>query len=243
MTDMRRFDVAKKVPVWSVPLLFLVVPLFLNGQSNDWLIVPGVRVGPVNAKTVRADVEKLFPQATVKDDELELDEGFVLPATFVDREKRPQSLAIVWTGKTPDSHPKQVFICRGRGRGECKWHATAPGGGDIAFGTKMLDLETMNGQPFTVHGFGWGYGGNIESWDGGKLGKFDCGNSLSLGVDGQRDREGEFTTKITSEERDSFSGNRPIPTTNPALRKLNPAITELLFVFPAPGTPACGQSR
>ncbi|HYA18069.1 MAG TPA: hypothetical protein VEF06_11415, partial [Bryobacteraceae bacterium] len=151
----------------------LAAPSFVMGQANDFLLVPGVRVGPLTASAVKADVERLFPGATVKDDELELEEGVVLEATYVNREKRPESLAIVWTGKTPDSHPKQVFLCRGRGRGECRWHAAAPGG-NITVGVKLLDLEKINGNPFTIHGFGYGYGGNIESWDGGKIGKFDC---------------------------------------------------------------------
>ena len=41
--------------------------------------------------------------------------------------------------------------------------------GDIAVGKHLADLEVMNGGPFTVKGFGWTYGGNIISWDGGKL--------------------------------------------------------------------------
>jgi hypothetical protein len=225
---------------FAIALILLAAPSFVMGQANDFLLVPGVRVGPLTASAVKADVPRLFPGATVKDDELELDEGYVLQATFVNREKRPESLAIVWNGKTPDSHPKQVFVCRGRGRGECKWHAVAPGG-NIGVGVKMLDLEKINGKPFTIHGFGYGYGGNIESWDGGKIEKFDCNNSLLLGVDGVRNREGEFTVNVTSEEKQSFSGNRSIPTTNEGLRKLNPAITDIVFNFAEPGAKSCGN--
>jgi hypothetical protein len=218
-------------------LIALAAPSFVMGQqANDWLLVPGVRVGPLTAKAVRADVDKLFPGSTVKDDELELDEGFVLPATFVNREKRAESLAIVWK----DGHPKDVYLCRGRGRAECKWHA-APAGGTIGVGTKLLDLEALNGGGFTIHGFGWGYGGSVESWDGGKLDRFDCNGSLTIGVDGERSRDGEFTMKITSEERDTFSGNRSIPTSTPALRKLNPSINEMVFHFPDAGAKVCGQ--
>ncbi len=210
------------------------------GQTSDWVIVPGVRVGPVTAKTVKADIPRLFPGASVKDDELELEEGFVMPATFVARETRPESLAIVWTGKEADAHPKQVYLCRGRGRGECKWHAVAPGG-TIAVGVKLSELEKINGGGFTVHGFGYGYGGNVESWDGGAIAKFDCNNSLSVGLDGERNREGDLTMALTSEERQSFSGNRSIASSTPALRKLNPAVTEILFFFPDAGARACGK--
>jgi hypothetical protein len=210
-------------------LLALAASCVLMGQSapsNDWLVVPGVRVGPITANTVRGDLKGLFPQATLAEDELELDEGMVFPATFVAREKQPESLAIVWTTKAADAHPKQIYMCRGRRRGECKWHTA-----ELSVGTKLSDIEKINGKPFSIHGFGWGYGGDVESWDGGKLEKLACLQNLTVSMDGER-RDGEFTTPITSEERNSFSGNRSIPTTNPALRKLNPAITEMLFLFP-----------
>jgi hypothetical protein len=222
---------------FAIALVLLAAPSVAMGQGNDFVLVPGLRVGPLTGSAVKADVPRLFPGATVKDDELELDEGYVLQATFVNREKRPESMAIVWSS---DGHPKQVYLCRGRGRGECKWHATAPGG-NIGVGVKMLDLEKINGKPFTIHGFGYGYGGNIEAWDGGKIEKFDCNNSLLLGVDGVRNREGDFTVSITSEEKQSFSGNRSIPTTNEGLRKLNPAITDVVFNFAEPGAKSCGN--
>jgi hypothetical protein len=214
-----------------------------TGQSvpvNDWMVVPGVRVGPITAATVRADLQRLFPTATVADSELELDEGMVFPSTMVARETQAESLAIIWQGKGADAHPKEIFLCRGRRRVACKWHAAGVGG-EIIPGMKLLDLEVMNGKPFTIHGFGWGYGSNVESWDGGAIDKVDCHHSLSIAIDGERGRDGELTLKLTDEETNSFSGNQSVPTTTPALRKLNPEITEILFIFPPPGAKSCGQ--
>ena len=180
----------------------LAAPSFVMGQSysvqsNDFLFVPGVQVGPLTASAVKADVPRLFPGATVKDDELELDEGYVLQATFVNREKRPESMAIVWNSARRPMRIRSRFIFAGAGDGaRCKWHAAAPGG-NIAVGLKMTELEKINGKTFTIHGFGYGYGGNIESWDGGKIEKFDCNNSLLLGVwTAERSREGEFTVGV-----------------------------------------------
>lgn len=209
-----------------------------QGTENDWLIVPGVRVGPITASTVRADLRRLFAQTAVSDGELELDEGMVFPATFVARGTPAESLAIVWTGAGADAHPKQVYICRGRRPGTCKYHAAVPGG-DIAAGTRLADLEKLNGKPFTIQGFGFGYGGSVLSWDGGKLAKIDCHSSLSLAIDGERNREGELAMDLTAEERATFTGNRPVPSNTPALVKLNPAVTEILFKFPEPGAQPC----
>lgn len=208
-------------------------------QSNDWTIVPGVRVGPLTAAAVRADMAKLFPQASVKDDELELEEGMVFPATWVSREKQSESLAIVWTGKDAGAHPKQVFPCRGFRPVACKWQVQAAGG-RIGSGTKLTALEALNSKPFTIHGFGFGYGGNVESWDGGKLDQADCNHTVAVAIDGER-RQGDFTIALTDEDINSFSGNKSVPTTTPALRKLDPAVTSILFTFPAAGAKACSQ--
>src|ERR1700759_1654358 len=108
---------------FTLTLIALAVPSFLMGQShtgapnttNDWLVVPGVLVGAITANTIRSDIRRLFPVSVVKDDELELEERFVLPATFVDRDTRSQSLAIVWSSPIANAHPKEIFLCRGRG--------------------------------------------------------------------------------------------------------------------------------
>lgn len=216
-------------PVLATAILGLTALSLATGQSgtaNDFLVVPGVRVGPITAKTVRTDLKGLFPAATIDEQELELDEGMVFPATMVDKGNQSQSLAIVWTGKTADAHPKQVYLCRGRRRGECKWHTA-----DISTGKTLLDLEAVNGGPFTIQGFGWGYGGSVISWDNGKLAKADCHSSISVAIDGARNRDGDLTMDLSEADRGTFTGNRPIESTTPALRKLNPVVTELLVIF------------
>ena len=75
-------------------------------QNNDWRIVPGERIGPVTAATTRADLPRLFPGAPAKDDEIELAEGVLEPATQI------ADLSIVWSAKERDAHPARVFICR-----------------------------------------------------------------------------------------------------------------------------------
>ncbi|HWE51614.1 MAG TPA: hypothetical protein VG273_17610 [Bryobacteraceae bacterium] len=228
-----------KTPLPAVGLALLCLsPVVGQGPANDWTIVPGVRVGPVTTATVKSDLARLFPGAAVADQELELDEGMVFPATMVARGTPSESLAIVWTGKDADAHPKQIFVCRGRRRGACKYHAPVPGG-DIAVGTKLTELEALNGKDFTIQGFGFGYGGSVLSWDNGKLGKLDCHQSLSLAIDGERDRDGDLAGGLSEQDRGTFTGNRPVSTTTPALRKLNPAVTEILVKFPEPGVKPC----
>jgi hypothetical protein len=216
--------------VWSVSMWGQSPP-----AANDWVIVPGVRVGPITATSVPEDLRRLFPADTVEDDEIELDEGMLQPATLVFKKTPSEALAISWNGKGPQAHPKQIYICFGRRRGPCRWQSS----GGIKVGTRLSELTAMNGKPFTVSGFGWNYGGNVLSWEGGALAKLDCNGRLVVTLDGERVRAGEYAVKLTAEEVRSFSGDRPIPTSNAALEKLDPRVVDLLYQFAGPESKKC----
>jgi hypothetical protein len=204
-----------------------------TAPRNDWLIVPGSRVGPISVTTIRADLPRYF--AAAEDGEIELDEGLMQPATLVSKNVAAESLAIVWTGSGADAHPKQIFLCRGRRRGPCRWH-TEEG---ITDGTKLDELESLNGRSFTVSGFGMNYGGNVQSWEGGKLEALDCGGRLTLTLDGERERGGPLAVALSADERHSITGDKSVPSAMPAMRKVNPAVTEMVFYFPTAASRAC----
>jgi hypothetical protein len=44
-------------------------------QQNDWLIVPGKRLGPITSDVTRADLDRLFDKASVKDKPVDSGEG------------------------------------------------------------------------------------------------------------------------------------------------------------------------
>jgi hypothetical protein len=196
----------------------------------DWDIVPGKRVGPLIGAATRGDLARLFPQSKIEDDEIELDEGMLQPATLVDKGDPSRTLAITWNR----AHPKQVFVCWGLRRGACRWQVS----GGIQFGTRLSELEARNGRPFTIAGFGFGYGGNVLSWNGGKLAGLDCGGRVILTLDGERSG-GRYSLAMTGEELRSIRGDRPIPSSTPAMRKLDPRVVGILFQFRGPDTPSC----
>ncbi len=80
----------------------------------------------------------------------------------------------------------------------------------IHVGTRLSELETMNGKSFMVASFGWDYGGNVTSWENGKLAKLDCNGKLVLTLDGERVRIGEYTVKLTPEEMAVIPGGHDI---------------------------------
>ena len=203
--------------------------------ANDWLLIPGARVGPITAGAVPGDLRRLFPDASIKDDEIELDEGMLQPATLVYQGNPTETLAIAWNGKGAQAHPKEIFVCWGRRRGPCRWQT--PDG--IKMGMRLSQLEAMNRKPFTVSGFGWNYGGNVISWEGGALAKLDCGGRFVLTLDAERTGPGRYSAGLTSEEAHSITGDRPISSSIPGMQKANPAVVGILFQFPGPESKKC----
>jgi hypothetical protein len=216
-------------------------PGSMAGQSvapaNDWLVVPGVRIGPITASTTRSDLQRLFPAGAVRDDDIELDEGLVKPGTFVFRGTSAEELAIFWTGKEADAHPKEVFLCFGRRKGPCRWQSD----GGIRVGMRLTELETMNGKPFMVASFGWDYGGNVTSWANGKLARLDCNGRLILALDAERVRIGEYAVKLTPDEMHVVLGGHDVSSADQAMRKINPGVVGLFYQFPGPDTPKCAS--
>jgi hypothetical protein len=200
-------------------------------HAQDWTVVPGERVGPITRRTVRSDLVRWFPADAIEDDQIELDEGMLQTATLVYKRDPSQTLAISWTGA---GTPKQIFLCWGLRRGTCRWQAA----NGIRFGTRLSELETLNGGPFTIAGFGYNYGGNVLSWDGGKLARSDCNGRLVLTLDGER-AGGRYTVAMTNEELRSIRGDRPIPSSTAAFRKLNPRVVGMLMVFSGSETKKC----
>lgn len=217
----------------AIPCSFrTVLTLFVccsAGFGQDWSIVPGERVGPITASTTHRSLAALFPGGKVVDDEIELDEGMLSPATFVYKDAPSRQLAIVWNGKSAQAHPQKIFICMVRRHGPCEWRA--PNG--IGVGTRLHELESINQHAFTMAGFGWDYGGNVTSWDGGALRKWDAGMSVVLTMDADRLPNGRRSISLTDQEIHTIQGDHPVSSAAPAMRKLDPKVVGILFRFAA----------
>ncbi len=134
--------------------------------DNDWLIVPGQRVGPITPRTTRADLVRMFGAKNVQDDEIAITDGDRESGTRIFADQPNNSLAILWKGDAPESSVRSIIFCdASEPLSSCKWH-TAEG---ISLGTSLKALEKANGRKFKLNGFDWGYGGLITSWQGGHL--------------------------------------------------------------------------
>jgi hypothetical protein len=209
----------------GVSLLAWAVTL---AQTNDWIIVPGVRIGPLNASSGRADLARIFGPAPVVDRAIDMGDETSRPGTVVYPDNPSETLAIVWRNETR-SRPEQVLICYGLTRGApCRWR-TASG---IGMNTSLRDLESANGRPFLLLGFERDFAGTVMSWESGKLEReLEGTGRLVLRLSPKTDGDGQFIPALTPAEEAAVLAER-VPSDLLAMRKLNPMVYRILMVFP-----------
>ena len=103
----------------------------------------------------------------------------------------------------------------------------------LRLGMKMSEVIALNGKTFTITGIGWDLGGNVVSWEGGKLANKNANvrfNDYSENMGGLK--EAEYNTII---------GDREFDTNHPAIQKLNPTVDEFSVYKTFEITPALGQ--
>jgi hypothetical protein len=205
-------------------IMLLIAALTIAGctaQTNDWLIVPGKRVGPINASTTRADLVRIFAAANITEGETTIADNGPLKCTRV-FEKHPEtSLAILWGENKRFKQLETIILCEQATDNVCRWKM-ADGTG---FGTTLKTLEKMNGRPFKLSGFGWDYGGALTSWEGGRLQAWQtpCGN-VALSLD-------PTEAGTQSPDYSKVLGEGEFLSSTPAMQRLDPRISGIRFSF------------
>jgi len=139
----------------------LVAPIYeAPARQNDWLIVPGERIGPITADSTRSDLDRIFGKVNVKDQPIDSGEG-PEPATTVYWATPERALSIFWTG----TKIRNIMICYPLTTTGCNWR-TREG---ITIGTPIEKVETANNGPFHFIIWGSDGGGTITSWQSGRL--------------------------------------------------------------------------
>jgi len=191
-------------------------------------VAPKLRVGPVNAQTTRAELDRLFGKDFVKDGDVGVGEGETEPGTIVNGDDPSRALAILWR-KPLSRVPSTVRICYELRQGPCRWQATS----GITYGTTLKELERLNGRPFRLMGFAWDYEGTVMSWQGGLLeAKLKgCGRlMLRLRPDSQSIERPEWRQVL---------GAREYSSGHPAMQKMNLLVYDMLLDFSYPNAAGC----
>ncbi len=89
----------------------------------------------------------------------------------------------------------------------------------LKLGMRLSEIVALNGKTFTMTGIGWDLGGNVMSWEGGKLDK----KNVSVRFNDYSDNQGGLTEK----EYNSITGEREFDTAHSVIQKLNPSVDQL----------------
>jgi hypothetical protein len=212
--------------------LLALAALFITpaiAQKNDWLIVPGQRVGPVTAATTRAGLEVIFGKENVQDRNLDISEG-PEAATVVFGDDGSAALAITWDRERVST----IHICFATQTGPCRWR-TASG---IRLGLPIQELQKLNEKAFQVSGYGSDGGGAVMSWRHGSLEEDPaaCGH-LVVRLTPVAELTGRSMSKGEQNLYKQVQGEKPYSSNYFPLLELNPIVSTLEMQFVGPG---CG---
>ena len=194
--------------------LFVLCLTTLAGADDGYLIVPGRSVGKIGASTTRADLVRMFGAANVKEARIPLGEGETAPGTVVFPGDKKRRIEILWNSK------KLINTVSITGKSSL-WH-TADG---ISLGTRLSKLEELNGKPFSFSGLGWDYGGNILSWEQGRLEKKLKGMWPTLGSDDDN--------PTPPSDFQAILGDIKVRSNNPSARRVKISVSQIRVVLNA----------
>ena len=196
-------------------------------QKNDWLIVPGQRVGPITAATSRADLDTLFGKDNVRDSSLDISEG-PEAATVVFGSDTSAALAITWDKERVST----IHICFATQTGPCRWR-TASG---IRIGLPLIELQKLNGKSFQFAGFGFDGQGSVTSWRHGALEEDPTAcRHLLVRLSPAAEVEGRSMSKQESSSLKTLQGDKPYSSSTLSLLDLNPVVSALELQFTGAG--------
>jgi hypothetical protein len=190
----------------------------LHAQDTTWVVVPGVRFGPVSAASTLTQLQQKLGAANAKADSLDVGEGIVEPGVVLFPQDSTRRAYLYWLDTLGFTRPSAVVL---RDRGS-RWRL--PQG--IHIGTTLAELERINGRPFTFSGFGWDYGGRASGWSDGALAHL-MGPGMSFGV----------TLYPTCQEAmapsayESILGDKELQSTDPVVQSACIVVDEIWMGF------------
>lgn len=191
--------------------LALLAPLVTASQTlADELACQG----PFARDTDHKRLVAAFGAANVLQETVYEPEGLEVRASIVFPKDPARRLVVLWSDEKRLRRPARIDL---EGSG---W--SGPQG--IRIGASLEAVEKANGRPFTLYGFEWDYGGRIDDWNGGALGKLPGGCSFDP-IFGTSDKAPEAALT-------AVASDRPFPSNSPAMRAAKPSIRSLALSYP-----------
>jgi hypothetical protein len=174
--------------------------------------------GPFARNADERTLARFFGAENVERANIPVGEGNTEPGTAIFAKDPEKRIDILWHDAY--ARPNVVIIRNGS-----TWPVAVAGlDKPVANGATLAEIETMNGKPFTLTGFGWDLGGYSNSWDGGRLDKPVGGCNLSLRFDPSKDAPGDALDKV--------NGDVEFLSTDSAVRQVKPVVVEIELGWP-----------
>lgn len=207
---------------------FLVACGFLIGAGtiasasaqSSYQIVPRIRVGAITPEMSEAGLKRIYGRKNVQSTRVSLGEGETEAGTVVYPHNPLRMIEIVWKDARRKRFPKRIQLT-----GERSVWKTHQG---ISLGTRLKELERINGKPFVLAGFGWDYEGTVLSWEGGRLEReFEKdGRTILLRLS---DRTGH---NVSGEPLGTVQGDSDFSSGNQVMQRINPKVYQIIIEFP-----------
>jgi hypothetical protein len=203
---------------------FLATTLgFGQAAREPWLILANGEKGSIHAHTTRNDLVRMYGAANVVDQDVDIGEGEMQPATFLFPKDPERVIEILWKDPGTKTVPESADIFGGK---SC-WHAAH----GITLGTSARELEQLNGRPFrfALTNDGTDMAEELISWRGGSLEK-------------EFQEEGRVILELEETPTKGAKPRGPSPdfeveSDNPAWRAQSPHISRMSWIFPSKTQP------
>lgn len=184
-------------------------------SASEWLIRPGKSAGPITKATTLADLQKIYGKEKVKTADVYVGEGNSMPGAVIFPDDPQRKAEIIWK---EGAKTAAIVIIIGQ---KSLWH-TVEG---VTLGTRLKELEKLNGGPFTLAGFDWDYSGALLSWgDNGKLRKaFHNPGGLALRL--------TYPENPPQDVVESVLGDGDFESSHPGMQKLNPYVHYITVIL------------
>lgn len=191
--------------------------------AENWECIPGKQVGVITSTASEQFLINALGRHDVSPhDTIYGAEGMFSIGTIIYK-GTPNEAHIVWKDTLNFKNPEYVevgFAEPGK-ESEVRWHVT----NGVKVGTKLTELEQINGKPFNFSGFGWDYGGSVVDWNGGKLINSDSTSYLSIIL------AYDYENQALSPVAEKVMGDKSFESKDPNAQKLNPFVSHFIISF------------
>ena len=215
---------------WSNLLEFTitaVLMIWVNAsqvEAQNWQVVPGRSVGPIEQNTSEVELIKIFGKQNVKRMAIDVGEGETQPGTVVFPNDPQKRALILWRDATTRLRPESVKVDSTK----TLWKTDR----GITIGTQLATIEELNGRAFAMTGFAWDYEGTVLHANGGRI--TELGSASDEEITGRMLllRLAPSAALRNSPEYKKVMGDGRFLSDDPSMKKLNPSVYEMVFYFP-----------